>query len=189
LCRISDKKNGTTMDLEGSRIIATDRQTVWRALNDPEVLKACIPGCTEMTGSPEEGFEAVVTQKVGPVKATFRGAVTLTDIVEGESYKLNGSGKGGAAGFAKGGAIVTLADVDGGTKLKYAVEAKMGGKMAQLGSRVINGVATKQAAKFFENFENTVAPAPEEAEAAEENTTNTKPKMGLLAKILSWFKK
>lgn len=174
------------MNLEGSRIIKADRQTVWLALNDPEVLKICIPGCIEMTGSPEKGFEAVVVQKVGPVKATFRGSVTLTDIVEGKSYTISGSGKGGAAGFAKGSANVLLTDVDGGTKLTYAVEARMGGKMAQLGSRVINGVATKLASKFFENFENTFAPAEE---SPAENNEEITPKMGLLARIMSWFRK
>ncbi len=176
------------MDLDGNMVIAADRLTVWRGLNDPEILKASIPGCSELTGSAKDGFDAVVTQKVGPVKATFRGTVTLTDIVEGKSYRLNGSGKGGAAGFAKGGANVTLEDVDGGTKLSYKVEAKIGGKMAQLGSRVINGVAIKLAAQFFENFENAVAP---EKEAPEDSTTEHKkmPKKGFLTWILGWFKK
>ena len=174
------------MDLTGHRIIATDRQTVWRALNDPEILKASIPGCSEMTGNATDGFEAVVTQKVGPVKATFKGAVTLTDIVEGVSYKLNGTGKGGAAGFAKGGAVVTLQDVNGGTRLDYEVQAKVGGKMAQLGSRVIDGVARKLADRFFENFENVVAP-PSADETIE--TPQIKPAKGWLAWILGWFKK
>lgn len=176
------------MDLEGNMIIAADRMTVWRGLNDPEILKASIPGCSELTGNAEDGFEAVVTQKVGPVKATFHGTVTLTDIVEGKSYRLNGSGKGGAAGFAKGGANVTLEDVDDGTKLSYTVEAKIGGKMAQLGSRVINGVATKLAAKFFENFENAVAPK-KDAPANSATEHQKTPKKGLLAWILGWFKK
>jgi carbon monoxide dehydrogenase subunit G len=108
------------MDLDGNRIIAADRQTVWNALNNAEVLQASIPGCSALTGTPEEGFEVVVTQKVGPVKATFKGSVTLTDIIEGESYRLNGAGKGGAAGFAKGGAAIRLEDVEGGTNLTYS---------------------------------------------------------------------
>lgn len=174
------------MDLKGHRIIATDRQTVWRALNDPETLRVCIPGCSELTGTAETGFEAVVTQKVGPVKATFKGSVTLSDIVEGVSYQLNGAGKGGAAGFAKGGAGVTLEDVEGGTKLSYVVEAKVGGKMAQLGSRVIDGVARKLADKFFENFENAVAP-PKAIKT--EDIIQETPKKGWLAIILGWFKK
>ena len=106
-----------------------------------------------MSGSPEEGFEATVVQKVGPVKATFKGAVTLSDIVEGESLTLSGEGKGGAAGFAKGGAKVVLTDEEGGTLLSYDVEAKVGGKLAQLGSRIIDGFAKKMADQFLKNSE------------------------------------
>ena len=173
------------MDLEGSRIIAADRQTVWEALNKAEVLQASIPGCTELTGNPQDGFEAVVTQKVGPVKATFKGSVTLEDIVEGESYRLVGAGKGGAAGFAKGEAAVRLEDAEGGTNLTYTVKAKVGGKMAQLGSRVIQGVATKLADQFFENFEMAVAPPEEVADEVEEE----KPAKGWFGKLLDWIKK
>ena len=156
------------MNLIGSRVIAADRQTVWAALNDPEVLKACIPGCQEMNGSVEEGYEAVVTQKVGPVKATFKGAVEFSDVVENEGYVISGEGKGGAAGFAKGGAKVNLSDAEGGTELAYDVEAKVGGKLAQLGSRIIDGFAKKMADQFFENFQAQVEGPPEPAEAAEE---------------------
>lgn len=141
------------MELNGSRIIAADRATVWARLNDAETLKACIPGCEELTGSPEEGFEAVVKQKVGPVKATFKGKVALSDIVEGESYRISGEGSGGVAGFAKGGAAVRLADVDEGTELTYDVDAQIGGKLAQLGSRLITGFARKMADQFFERFQ------------------------------------
>ena len=144
------------MELKGTRVIAADRATVWAALNDPEVLKACIPGCEELTGSPEDGFEAVVKQKVGPVKATFKGKVTLSDIVEGESYRISGEGSGGVAGFAKGGANVALADVEDGTELTYVAEAKVGGKIAQLGSRLIDGFARKMADAFFDNFRSEV---------------------------------
>lgn len=156
------------MQMIDSRDIAADRQTVWAALLSADVLKECVPGCQEMTGSPEEGFEATVTQKVGPVKATFKGAVTLSDIVEGESLTLSGEGKGGAAGFAKGGAKVTLEDLpEGGTKLSYEVDAKVGGKLAQLGSRIIDGVARKMADQFFERFQTTVEGPAEPEEAAE----------------------
>jgi carbon monoxide dehydrogenase subunit G len=144
------------MELKGSRIIAADRATVWAALNDPEVLKACIPGCEELTGSPEDGFEATVKQKVGPVKATFKGGVTLSDVVPERSYRIAGEGKGGVAGFAKGAADVTLADVADGTELTYDVEAKVGGKLAQLGSRLIDGFARKMADQFFERFQERV---------------------------------
>lgn len=144
------------MEMTGTRTIAADRARVWAALNDPEVLKACIPGCQELTGSPEEGFEAVVTQKVGPVKATFKGAVTLSDVVEGESYRISGEGKGGVAGFAKGAADVALADGPEGTELSYHVDAQVGGKLAQLGSRLISGFANKMADQFFDRFKAAV---------------------------------
>jgi hypothetical protein len=157
------------MELNGSRTIAADRATVWAALNDAEVLRACIPGCDTLTGSPAEGFEAVVTQRVGPVKATFKGKVSLSDIVEGTSYTISGEGSGGAAGFAKGGAKVALADVEGGTELSYTVEAKIGGKLAQLGSRLIDGFAKGMADRFFETFQKVVEGGDEpEAEAGGE---------------------
>ena len=143
------------MEMHASRVIAADRMTVWAALNDAEVLKACIPGCDELTGSPAEGFAATVTQKVGPVKATFRGEVTLSDIVPGESYTISGEGKGGVAGFAKGGAQVRLSDAEtGGTVLSYDVSAKVGVKIAQLGSRLVDSFAQKMADQFFERFQN-----------------------------------
>ena len=142
------------MEMHASRVIGADRMTVWAALNDAEVLKACIPGCDELTGSPEEGFAATVTQKVGPVKATFRGEVTLSDIVPGESYTISGEGKGGVAGFAKGGAQVRLSDAEeGGTLLTYDVSAKVGGKIAQLGSRLVDSFAQKMADQFFARFQ------------------------------------
>ncbi len=142
------------MELSANRHIAADRMDVWAALNDAEVLQACIPGCEELTGSPEEGFEATVKQKVGPVKATFKGAVTLSDIMPGESYTISGEGKGGVAGFAKGAAQVALADhPDGGTELTYHVDAKVGGKLAQLGSRLVDSFARKMADQFFERFQ------------------------------------
>lgn len=145
------------MELEGSRTIAASRAEVWRRLNDAETLKACIPGCEELTGSPEEGFEAVVKQKVGPVKATFKGKVRLENVVPAESYTIVGEGSGGVAGFAKGGADVALADAEGGaTELTYKVNAKVGGKLAQLGNRLIGGFARKMADQFFERFQGEV---------------------------------
>ena len=142
------------MELNGTKIIAADIDTVWARLNDPETLKACIPGCEELTGSPEQGFAAVVKQKVGPVKATFKGEVTLSNITPRQSYTITGEGKGGVAGFAKGGADVELAHVEGGTALTYDVHAKVGGKIAQLGSRIIGGFARKMADEFFDRFQN-----------------------------------
>lgn len=140
------------MELEGSKTIPAPRAQVWELLNDPAVLKACIPGCTELTGNAEEGFAATVVQKVGPVKATFRGEVTLSNVVPGESYTIAGEGKGGVAGFAKGAADVRLAEVAEGTELTYKVNVQVGGKIAQLGSRIIGGFARSMADKFFEGF-------------------------------------
>ncbi|MBF9043931.1 carbon monoxide dehydrogenase [Rhodobacterales bacterium HKCCE4037] len=152
------------MEMHSSRHIQADRATVWAGLNDAETLKACIPGCEELTGSPEEGFSAVVKQKVGPVKATFKGEVTLSDVVPEESYTITGEGKGGVAGFAKGEAKVHLADhPDGGTELTYDVDAKVGGKLAQLGSRLVDSFATKMADQFFERFQEQVEGSSETA--------------------------
>ena len=151
------------MKLTDSREIKAEPATVWRAILDPGVLKDCIPGCESLTGSVADGFEAVVVQKVGPVKARFAGVVHLTDIVEGRSVKIAGEGKGGAAGFAKGGAVVTLEPMTGGTRLTYDVEASVGGKIAQLGSRIIDGLAKKMADDFFQRFQDAVE-GPEDAE-------------------------
>jgi uncharacterized protein len=156
------------MQLTDQRDIKADPATVWAAMLDPEVLKACVPGCESMTGSPETGFEAVVVQKVGPVKARFTGVVTLSDIVPGESLRISGEGKGGPAGFAKGGANVTMTAIPEGTRLAYEVEASVGGKLAQLGSRLIDGFAKKMADEFFERFQQAIeGPAEPEEEVAE----------------------
>ncbi len=144
------------MKLNGTQVIAADRQTVWAAINDPEILKQCIPGCEEMVKTSPTQFEAVVKQRIGPVSATFKGAVEVSDIVEGQSLRLFGEGKGGVAGMAKGGANVTLSDVEGGTQLSYDAEASVAGKLAQLGSRLIDGVARGMADKFFDKFKATV---------------------------------
>ena len=169
------------MELTGSRIISADRGTVWQALNDPDVLKACIPGCQSMAGSAAEGFEATVKQKVGPVSATFKGKVTLSNIVEGESYTISGEGKGGAAGFAKGGADVTLSDADGGTALAYDVKAQVGGKIAQLGSRLIDGFAKRMADQFFDDFKKALEGA--DGEDAPEDAPVEEKKKGWLSRL------
>lgn len=159
----------STMELTGSKLIAADRAKVWAALNDPEILKATIPGCTELTKTDDTHLEASVTAKVGPVKATFKGAVELTELNPPESYVLVGEGKGGVAGFAKGHAKVVLTEVEGGTELTYTAEAKVGGKLAQLGSRIIDGFARRMADDFFTRFQEAVgAPAPAPAEAEPE---------------------
>ncbi|PIP98250.1 MAG: carbon monoxide dehydrogenase [Rhodobacterales bacterium CG18_big_fil_WC_8_21_14_2_50_71_9] len=157
------------MKLEGAQTIAADRATVWAALNDPEVLKACIPGCHSLEKTSDTGFEAVVKQKVGPVSATFNGVVELSNLNPPHSYTISGEGKGGAAGFAKGGADVSLEETEDGTVLSYTVDAKVGGKIAQLGARLIDGFAKKMADQFFTKFKETVeGPAPEAAAAAPE---------------------
>jgi len=162
------------MQMQGERTIAASRAEVWAALNDPDVLKACIPGCQSMEKISPTSFEAVVKQKVGPVSATFNGAVELSDIIEGESYRISGQGKGGAAGMAKGAAAVRLADAvadqedDGqpATTLSYDVDASVSGKLAQLGARVIDPMAKKLADQFFDRFKAHLE-GPEESAAEE----------------------
>ncbi|KPQ05806.1 MAG: hypothetical protein HLUCCA12_13575 [Rhodobacteraceae bacterium HLUCCA12] len=155
------------MQMSDTRQIDADPAIVWAALLNPEVLKAAVPGCESLTGTPEDGFEAVVVQKVGPVKARFTGLVTISDRVEGESLTLSGEGKGGAAGFARGEARVRLQPAEGGTSLQYEVDAKVGGKLAQLGSRIIDGFARKMADEFFTRFQAAVEGPDDEAESAE----------------------
>ncbi len=172
------------MQMTDSRTIAAAPGIVWAALLDPDVLKACVPGCQELTGSAEDGFEAIVVQKVGPVKAKFSGVVTISDRVDGESLTLNGEGKGGAAGFAKGAASVSIAPAEDGTEgtlLTYNVEAKVGGKLAQLGSRIIDGFARKMADDFFTRFQDALE-EPEAGEEVEVAEGDEAPKKG-------WFKK
>jgi len=172
--------------LSDSRTINADAATVWAGLLDAEVLKACVPGCTEMAGSAAEGFEATVVQKVGPVKATFKGAVSITDMIEHSSLKISGEGKGGAAGFAKGGADVRLEAQGEETLLHYDVEAKVGGKLAQLGSRIIDGFAKKMADQFFENFADAVGePDPEEEAAEDAGGEGTTKKKGWFKRLVS----
>lgn len=151
------------MLLSDTREIKADPKTVWDAILNPDVLMECIPGCQSLTGSVAEGYEAVVKQKVGPVSATFTGLVQLSDIVEGKSLKISGEGKGGVAGFAKGGANVSFEPMEGGTRLTYEAEANVGGKIAQLGSRIIDSFAKKLADEFFTRFQAAVEdPEPED---------------------------
>jgi len=144
------------MTMTGEVQLAAPREAVWAKLNDPEVLKACIPGCEELEKTEDGGFRAVAKMKVGPVSARFKGKVTLSDLDPPNGYKISGEGEGGVAGFAKGGATVALAEKDGGTLLTYNVEAQIGGKLAQLGQRLINGAAKKLADEFFANFAKAV---------------------------------
>lgn len=145
------------MDMTGEYRIPAPRQRVWEALNDPEVLKAAIPGCDELVKKSDTELEARVTAKVGPVSAKFGGAVTLGDLNPPESYTISGQGSGGAAGFAKGGATVVLSEDGADTILRYEAKAEVGGKLAQIGSRLIQGTAKKMADEFFGKFSRIVA--------------------------------
>lgn len=140
------------MDLKGEYRLPAPRETVWRALNDPDILRDCIPGCESLEMTGENQMSAVVVAKVGPVKARFTGEVRLEDIVAPESYAIVGEGKGGIAGFAKGGAKVHLAEDGAETVLTYEVDAQVGGKIAQLGGRLIDSTAKKLSGQFFDNF-------------------------------------
>jgi carbon monoxide dehydrogenase subunit G len=144
------------MDMTGEHTIRAPRQAVWAGLNDPEVLKQSIAGCEELNKTSDTEFQAQVTAKVGPVKAKFGGKVTLSDLDPPNGYTISGEGSGGAAGFAKGGAKVKLEDAPGGTLLKYEVHAQIGGKLAQIGSRLVDGAARKMADEFFTAFAATV---------------------------------
>ncbi|SNX70584.1 hypothetical protein SAMN05878503_106118 [Cereibacter ovatus] len=154
------------MQLADQRTIDADPATVWAAILDPEVLRVCIPGCESLSGNPDDGYEATVVQKVGPVKARFTGHVTLSDIVPGQGLTISGEGKGGAAGFARGSAKVAMAAAEGGTLLSYDVDMHVGGKLAQLGSRIIDGFSRKMADQFFERFQSAVE-GPAEGEEPE----------------------
>jgi hypothetical protein len=145
------------MKMSGEELIPATRQRVWAALNDAEVLRQCIPGCEKIEKKSPTEFEATVVAKVGPVKARFGGNVTLSKLKPPESYVISGQGKGGAAGFAKGGAAVKLAEADGGTLLSYDVDAQVGGKLAQIGSRLIDSTARKMAGDFFRRFAKVAA--------------------------------
>jgi len=147
------------MTMTGEVTLQADREQIWNALNDPEVLKSCIPGCDSLEKLSDTEFRATAKVTVGPVKATFKGGVTLSDLDPPNGYRISGEGQGGVAGFAKGGARVRLEEIDGGTRLTYDVEAQVGGKLAQLGGRLINGVARKYADEFFANFSKRLAPA------------------------------
>jgi carbon monoxide dehydrogenase subunit G len=140
------------MELNDKIFIAAPMAQVYEALNDPEILKACIPGCEELIKHSDTELEAKVVLKVGPVKANFTGNVTLDQSGAPDQFSLTGKGNGGAAGFAKGGADVTLTEQDDGTMLSYTAKAEIGGKLAQLGSRLIVGTAKKLASKFFVKF-------------------------------------
>lgn len=141
------------MDMQGSRQLAITQQQAWDALNDPAVLKASIPGCDKVEASGENQYSIAMALKIGPVSAKFTGKIALSEIKPPASYKLSFDGQGGVAGFGKGSAAVTLAPLDDGCELAYTVQASVGGKIAQLGQRLIDGAAKSMAEDFFRRFD------------------------------------
>lgn len=151
------------MDMTGEERIAARRDVVWQYLNDPEILRRCIPGCQSLEMKSPTELTAVVKVKIGPVSATFNGNVVLSNLNPPQSYTISGEGKGGIAGFAKGGADVTLVEERDETVLRYDVKAVVGGKIAQLGSRLIDSTSKKLAQQFFADFNLAVSGAAEAA--------------------------
>ena len=146
------------MDMNGERRIPAPRQLVWEGLNDPEILRQCIPGCEAIEKTADNEFTAKVVARVGPVRANFAGKVTLSDLDPPAGYTISGEGTGGVAGFAKGGAKVSLDEEGGETVLRYTVQAQVGGKLAQIGSRLIDATARKMADQFFGKFVEVMSP-------------------------------
>jgi carbon monoxide dehydrogenase subunit G len=140
------------MEMKGEQLIAASQEVTWKALNDPQVLKECVPGCESIEASGTDEYQVLMVARVGPVSAKFKGKLTLSDIKPPDSYSIAFEGQGGAAGFAKGGASVRLAQETGMTRLSYDVKANVGGKLAQIGSRLVDSAARKVADDFFRNF-------------------------------------
>ena len=161
------------MDMQGSRQLAITQQQAWDALNDPAVLKACIPGCDKVEATGENQYAIGMALKIGPVSAKFAGKIVLSEIVPPTSYKINFEGQGGAAGFGKGNSSVLLKPNDAGCELAYTVHASVGGKIAQLGQRLIDGVAKSMAEDFFRRFDDAMQTAHPAAYAAKENAIKT----------------
>ena len=149
------------MEMHGERRIPASREIVWQGLNDPAILKICIPGCETIEKISATEFAAKVVARVGPVKATFAGKVTLSDLDPPAGYTISGEGTGGVAGFAKGGATVALSEENGETVLRYGAQGQVGGKLAQIGSRLVDGVARKMADEFFTRFVAVMSPRAE----------------------------
>ncbi|KQT13651.1 CoxG family protein [Ramlibacter sp. Leaf400] len=176
------------MDMQGSRTLAVDRPKAWEALNDPEVLKACIPGCDRIEATGPDQYAIGMSVKVGPVAAKFAGKIQLQDVQPPTSYTLRFEGQGGAAGFGKGQAQVRLEPRDPGCELTYTANAQVGGKIAQVGQRLIDGVARSMAEDFFKRFEQELQrryPAPA-AEAVAAPATATAPPLASGAGVPAW---
>jgi carbon monoxide dehydrogenase subunit G len=177
------------MEMTGEYRIAAPRETVWEALNDTEILARAVPGCEEIEKLSDTEMTATVSAKVGPVKARFKGAVTLSDIDAPNGYTLNGEGKGGVAGFAKGTARVNLAEDGDGTLLSYEVDAQVGGKLAQVGSRLIDSTAKKLAGEFFGTFSEIVGAGEGTGGGADADpeATETPSETSLMQKPVTWI--
>jgi len=176
------------MEMSGEQIVPALQAEVWRGLNDPEVLKTCISGCESIEKLTDTEYTVVTTAAIGPVKARFRGRLLLADLDPPNSYSLSFDGQGGAAGFGKGSAKVSLAAEGAGTRLSYTVKAQVGGKLAQIGSRLIDGVAKKLADDFFTAFNQKIAgPAPPAAEPAVETAPGAAPLWWAVAIIAAMF--
>ena len=154
------------MEMQGNRTLAVSQQQAWDALNDPEVLKACVPGCDKLERTADDQFSVGMTVKIGPVSAKFAGKIALSDIQAPQSYTIGFEGQGGAAGFGKGTSRVTLVPLDPGCELQYTVQASVGGKVAQLGQRLIDGAAKSMAEDFFKRFDAEMQKRHPEAYAA-----------------------
>jgi len=184
------------MEMLGNRRLGVTQQQAWEALNDPETLKKCIPGCDKFELTGDNQYSVALAVKIGPVSAKFSGKVALSDIVAPDGYKLSFEGQGGVAGFAKGSSSVTLRPLDGaaeatpapaGCELDYTVQAQVGGKIAQLGQRLIDGAAKSTADDFFKRFEaemqSRYGPPPAAAETAEAPAEKAGMMSGLMKKI------
>jgi carbon monoxide dehydrogenase subunit G len=147
------------MEMKGDQLIPAPQRKVWEALNDPQALKACIPGCETIDRSADNEYIVTMVSRIGPVSAKFKGKLTLSDVRPPDSYSLSFEGQGGAAGFAKGGASVRLSAESTSTRLSYDVKANVGGKLAQIGSRLIDAAAKKVADDFFRNFNERLSSA------------------------------
>lgn len=164
------------MEMTGEQLIPASQQAVWDALNDPEVLKACVPGCESIERVGENEYQVLMVARVGPVAARFKGRLALSDIQPPESYAITFEGQGGAAGFAKGGAKVRLAaENPGTTRLAYEAKASVGGKLAQIGSRLVDAAARKVADDFFRNFNEKMSAAYGQKETLPAEEPHAKP--------------
>jgi uncharacterized protein len=163
------------MNMNGSQVIEASRETVWKGLNDPQILQQCIPGCDKIESSSPTEMKATVVVKVGPVKASFAGEVKLSDLKPPESYRISGKGQGGFAGFASGGATVKLTELSPTqTQMDYTVDAQIGGKLAMLGSRLIDSTAQSLASQFFAKFAVLVKSAPSSSPPAQAKSKSNK---------------